>query len=88
MLDVALPWCGAFRTTSRPGSRRGRIARSPSLPMSPGSTIETLAQPHLEHDRVLVPHALALPVGRRRMQHAQLDVAEALDVAGLHACAS
>ena len=47
-----------------------------------------VAEPQLEHDRVLVAHALALPVGRRRMQHAQFDGAEALDVAGLHACAS
>ena len=49
-----------------------------------GQDDRDVADPHLEHDRVVVADALALPVGRRRVQDANLDVAEALDVARLH----
>ena len=78
MLDVALPWCGAFRITRRPGSRRGRIARSAFFADVAGQDDRHVAQADLEHDRVFVADALAFPVGERRVEDAHLDVAEAL----------
>ena len=51
--------------------------------MSPGR-ITTPPEPDREHDRVVVAHALAFPVGWRRMQHVEVDVAEAQAVACLH----
>src|SRR5262245_14801483 len=36
-----------------------------------------IPEPHREHDRVVVPDALTLPFGRRRMQRANLDLAKA-----------
>jgi len=40
-LDVALPWCGDFRTTMGNRSSVGMSASSTSLPMSPVSSIDT-----------------------------------------------
>ena len=41
-------------------------------------------EPHREHHRVVVPHALAFPFGWRRVQHVDVDRTEAEAVAGLH----
>ena len=87
LLDVALPWCAAFRTTSGASVSRGMRSRSTSLPISPGSRIETVAVAEFDHDGVIVAHALPLPVRRGWMHDPDLDAPGALDVAGQAASA-
>ena len=43
-----------------------------------------VADPQLEHDGILVPDALAFPLGRARVQHANLDARRSVRVARLH----
>ena len=66
------------------GSRRGVTQLLPFAADVAGQDDRHVAEPQLEHDGVVVAHALTLPFGRRRMQNANLDSRRRLAVARLH----
>ena len=84
LLEVALPWWAAFRMTSGPSARPGISASSTSLPMSPGSRIDTSWYRTSRTTESSFLTRCRSQSGRRRMQHANLHRPGALDVAGTH----